>query len=71
MNFKQNVTQYVVYVVTSHGEKMLERKKQNKKVPVKDKFQYTMYPSTARGSSLAVNDQTMDVRLTSDRPSTP
>ena len=33
--------------------------------------QYTMYPSTARGSSLAVNDRTMDVRVTSDRSSTP
>ena len=29
------------------------------------------YPSTARGSSLAVNDRTLDVRVTSDRPSTP
>ena len=36
-----------------------------------DIVQYTMYPSTARGSSLAVNDCTMDVRVTSDRPSTP
>ena len=34
-------------------------------------LQYTMYLSTARGSSLAVNDRTMDVRVTSDRPSTP
>ena len=33
--------------------------------------QYNMYPSTARGSSLAVNDCTMDVRVMSDRPSTP
>ena len=31
-------------------------------------LQYTMYLSTARGSSLAVNDHTMDVRVTSDRP---
>ena len=36
-----------------------------------DDMQYTMYLSTARGSSLAVNDRTMDVRVTSDRPSTP
>ena len=34
-------------------------------------LQYTMYLSTARGSSLAVNDRTVDVRVTSDRPSTP
>ena len=34
-------------------------------------LQYTMYLSTARGSSLAVNDRTMDVRVTGDRPSTP
>ena len=34
-------------------------------------MQYTMYPSTAKGISLAVNDRTMDVRVTSDRPSTP
>ena len=33
--------------------------------------QYTMYLSTARGSSLAVNDCTMYVQVTSDRPSTP
>ena len=33
--------------------------------------QYTMYHSTSRGSSLAVNDCTMDVRVMSDRPSTP
>ena len=33
--------------------------------------QYTRYPSTARGSSLAVNDSTLDVRVTSDRPITP
>ena len=33
-------------------------------------LQYTMYPSTARGSSLAANDRTMDVRLTPDRLST-
>ena len=32
-------------------------------------MQYTMYLSTAKGSSLAVNDRTMDVRVTSDRPS--
>ena len=36
-----------------------------------DILQYTMYVSTARGSSLGVNDRTMDVRVTSDRPSTP
>ena len=36
-----------------------------------DYMQYTRYPSTARGSSLAVNDRTQDVRVTSDRPSTP
>ena len=29
-----------------------------------------MYLSTARGSSLAVNERSMDVRVTSDRPST-
>ena len=34
-------------------------------------LQYTMYPSTSRGSSQAVNDRTMDIRVTSDRPSTP
>ena len=34
-------------------------------------LQYTMYLSTARGSSLAINDRTMDVQVTSDRPSTP
>ena len=34
-------------------------------------LQYTRYPSTARGSSLAVNYRTLDVRVTSDRPSTP
>ena len=34
-------------------------------------LQYTMYPSTDRGSSLAVNDRTMDVQLMSDRPITP
>ena len=34
-------------------------------------LQYTMYLSTARGSSLADNDRTMDVRVLSDRPSTP
>ena len=34
-------------------------------------LQYTRYPSTARGSSLAVNDSTLDVQVTSDRPSTP
>ena len=34
-------------------------------------LQYTRYPSTARCSSLAVNDRTLDVRVTSDRPSTP
>ena len=34
-------------------------------------LQYNRYPSTARGISLAVNDRTMDVRVTSDRPSTP
>ena len=34
-------------------------------------LQYTRYPSTSRGSSLAVNDRTLDVRVTSDRPSTP
>ena len=33
-------------------------------------LEYTRYPSTARGSSLAVNDCTLDVRVTSDRPST-
>ena len=33
--------------------------------------QYTIYPSTTRGSSLAVNDCTVDVRVKSDRPSTP
>ena len=36
-----------------------------------DAVQYTMYPSTDRGSSLAVNYRTMDVRVTLDRPSTP
>ena len=30
-----------------------------------------MYPSTARGKSLEVNDRTMDVIVMSDRPSTP
>ena len=35
-----------------------------------DPLQYTMYLSTAKGSSLAVDDCTMDVRVTSDRPST-
>ena len=34
-------------------------------------LQYTKYPSTDRGSSLAVNDRTLDVRVTSDVPSTP
>ena len=34
-------------------------------------LQYTRHPSTARGSSLVVNDRTLDVRVTSDRPSTP
>ena len=34
-------------------------------------MQYTRYPSTASSSSLAVNDCTLDVRVTSDRPSTP
>ena len=38
---------------------------------VKNGVQDTRYPSTARGSSLAVNDCTLDVRVTSDRPSTP
>ena len=33
--------------------------------------QYTMNPSTARGSSLAVNDHTLGVQVTPDRPSTP
>ena len=37
----------------------------------KGHVQYTRYPSTARGSSLAVNDRTLDVQITSDRPSTP
>ena len=32
--------------------------------------QYTRYPSTDRGSSLAVNNLTLDIRVTSDRPST-
>ena len=32
-------------------------------------MQYIMYPSTVRGSSLSDNDRTMDVRVTSDRPS--
>ena len=36
----------------------------------KDVMQYTMYFSTDRGSSLAVNDRTLDVRVTSDRPIT-
>ena len=34
-------------------------------------MQYTRYPSTTRGSSLAVNYRTLDVRVMSDRPSTP
>ena len=34
-------------------------------------LQYTRYPSTAIGSSLAVNDCTLDILVTSDRPSTP
>ena len=34
-------------------------------------LQYTRYPSTARGISLAVNDRTLDVQVKSDRPSTP
>ena len=34
-------------------------------------FQYSRYPSTARGISLAVNDCTLDVQVTSDRPITP
>ena len=34
-------------------------------------MQYTRYPSTARGSSLAVNDCTLDIKVTSDIPSTP
>ena len=41
------------------------------KFPDQSDVQYTRYPSTARGISLAVNDHTMDVRVTSDRPSTP
>ena len=36
-----------------------------------DRLQYIMYLSTARGSSLAVNDRTMNVRVTSDIPITP
>ena len=36
-----------------------------------EELQYTRYPSTSRGSSLAVNYCTLDVRVTSDRPSTP
>ena len=36
-----------------------------------DILQYTRYPSTARGSYLAVNDCTLDVQLTLDRPTTP
>ena len=35
------------------------------------KLQYTMYLSTVRSGSLAVNDRTMDVQVTLDRPSTP
>ena len=36
-----------------------------------EEVQYTRYPSTAIGSSLAVNDRTLDVQVKSDRPSTP
>ena len=43
---------------------------QDNKMNNSSQMQYTMYPSTVRGSSLAVNDRTMDVRVTSDRPST-
>ena len=38
MNFKHHVIQYVIYIVTSCGEKMIELEKQDKKVPVKDKW---------------------------------
>ena len=41
------------------------------KVGIYSALHYTMYPPTAIGSSLAVNDRTMDVRVMSDRPSTP
>ena len=39
--------------------------------PLEEVLQYTRYPSTPRGSSLAVKDRTLDVRVTSDRPITP
>ena len=56
--FKRNIFQYGISM------------KQNPE-SVHMEVQYTRYPSTARGSSLAFNDRTLDVRVMSDRPSTP
>ena len=38
INSKQNVIKYVIDIVTSCGEEMIELDKDNKKVPVKDKW---------------------------------
>ena len=40
-------------------------------LPFMTTLKYTRYPSIARGSSLAVNDRTLGVRVTPDRPRTP
>ena len=39
MNFKHNVIQCVIDIVTSCGEEMIESEKENKKVPGKDKWE--------------------------------
>ena len=46
-------------------------KDKQKEITLTVALQYTRDPSIPRGSSLAVNDRTLDVRVTSDRPNTP
>ena len=38
MNYKQNVIQYVIDIITSCGEKIIELEKGDKKLPGKDKW---------------------------------
>ena len=39
MSLKKHVIQYVIDIVTSCGEKIIESEKQNKKVPGKNKWE--------------------------------
>ena len=66
------IVSYSFFVVAEVAQKLRFLNKYGELETIeKVDLQYTRYTSTDRGSSLAVNDLTMEVRVTSDRPSTP